>query len=605
MKFDKKKLIRILVVVLVVVIILLLVWFLYLYPNKVFKDNEKTLEEAGIRYYEVNRRSLPSDEGRVITIPLSTLVNQNYIDDLYGAYNKLCDVKNSNVKVVNKDGDINYYTYLKCGNYESLVDHTGPVITLNGDKNISIALGSEFTDPGIKSVIDDTDGNMDVKDVSVKSNVDTNTIGTYSITYTVDDSLNNSTTVTREVEVYRSLASIVDTDTSDGYYVGMADNNYITFNNILFRIVRLNDDNTITIVSDSALSNVNFGSNKRFNDSELSEYLNDYFYNLLEDENKKLLVKTNWCDDVLTSSDVATKTSCDRTTKKYNVGILSMQDYNKTLVNGVSYLDMSNLLWYSNFGEDGNPWVMSTNFAYPDRVITTDSRNLLNVRPVVTLKADTKVYGGDGTVNNPYQVINKKSARKQTPVNEREVGEYINYSGYLWRVAGVEDDKAVVIMDGILTNNGEEVSYRYDNGDKAKIYNPTEKGNLGYQVVNDAIKYVDTSLFANIEIEVPIYNKRITYLGKKSTEKYKVRFSLPSTFDIFSAKGKESSSLGSWCIDSSKADNTKAVINPIGTMSYDYADDYSRSGIKGKAYLKSDVLITDGDGSKDNPYSIK
>ena len=112
MKFDKKKLIRILVVVLVVVIILLLVWFLYLYPNKVFKDNEKTLEEAGIRYYEVNRRSLPSDEGRVITIPLSTLVNQNYIDDLYGAYNKLCDVKNSNVKVVNKDGDINYYTYL-------------------------------------------------------------------------------------------------------------------------------------------------------------------------------------------------------------------------------------------------------------------------------------------------------------------------------------------------------------------------------------------------------------------------------------------------------------------------------------------------------------
>ena len=605
MKIDKKKLIRILIVVLVVIIILLLVWFLYLYPNKVFKDNEKTLEEAGIRYYEVNRKSLPSDEGRVITIPLSTLVNQNYLDDLYGAYNTLCDVKNSNVKVINKDGDINYYTYLKCGNYESHVDHTGPVITLNGDKKLSIALGSEFTDPGVKSVVDDTDGNMDVKDVYVKSNVDPNTIGTYEITYTIDDSLNNSTTVTREVEVYRGLESIISADTNDGYYVGMAENNYITFNNMLFRIVRLNDDGTITIVSDDALSNVNFGSDKRFNDSELSSWLNDYFYNLLEDENKKLLVKTSWCDDVLTSGDVATKTTCDRTSKKYYVGILAMQDYNKSLVNGVSYLDMSNLLWYSNFGEDGNPWVMSTTFAYPDRVSTSNSKNLLNVRPAVTLKANTKVYGGDGTKSNPYQVINKKSGRKQSPVSEREVGEYINYSGYLWRIAGVKDDMAIIIMDGVLTNNGDEVSYRYENGDNAKIYNPTEKGNLGYQVVNDAIKYVDTDLFANLEIEVPIYNKRITYLGKNSTKKYKVRFGIPSTFDIFSAKGKDSSSVGSWCIDSSKADNTKAVINPIGTMSYDYADDYSRSGIKGKAYLKSDVVVTDGDGTKDNPYSIK
>ena len=534
------------------------------------------------------------------------MVKQEYLGGLYEAYgNKLCDLNNSNVKAVNKNGDLEYYTYLKCGSFESDVDHDGPVITLKGSKNMTVSRGSEFTDPGIKSVVDNVDGTIDIKDVRVKGDVDTSKVGSYKITYEISDSLDNTTTLIRKVNVEESLANTVKENTTDGYYVGDASNNYIYFNNMLFRIVRVNDDNSITIVSDDALANVNFGSDKRYNDSELSKWLNDYFYNLLENENKKLLVKTNWCDDVLTADNVATKTTCDRTSDKYYVGILSMQDYNKTLVDGISYLDMSNLLWYSNFGEDGNPWAMSTLFAYPDRVITSNSKNLLNVRPAVTLSSNTKVYSGDGTNTNPYQIINKESARKQSPVNKAEIGEYVSYSGYLWRIAGIKDDMAEIIMEGVITSNGEEISYRYNNGNKAKVYNPNQNGNLGYQVVNEAIRYIDTDLLANVEIEVPIYNKRITYLGKKSIKKYKSRLSIPSTFEIFSAKAKDSSTIGSWCIDSSKADNTKAVINPIGTMSYDFADDYSRSGIKGRAYLNSDVLITEGDGTKYSPYIIK
>ena len=604
--FDKKKIIRIAVIVVVVVIIALLVWFLYFYPRNVFRNNERLLQEAGERYYEINRTLLPKEEGRVISVSLDTLVKQEYLEGLYEAYgNKLCDLNNSNVKAVNKNGDLEYYTYLKCGSFESDVDHDGPVITLKGSKNMTVNRGSEFTDPGIKSVVDNVDGTIDIKDVRVKGDVDTSKVGSYKITYEISDSLDNTTTVTRTVKVEESLASTVKENTTDGYYVGDASNNYIYFNNMLFRIVRVNDDNSITIVSDDALANVNFGSDKRYNDSELSKWLNDYFYNLLENENKKLLVKTNWCDDVLTADNVATKTTCDRTSDKYYVGILSMQDYNKTLVDGISYLDMSNLLWYSNFGEDGNPWAMSTLFAYPDRVITSNSKNLLNVRPAVTLSSDTKVYNGDGTNTNPYQIINKESARKQSPVNKAEIGEYISYSGYLWRIAGFKDDMAEIIMEGVITSNGEEISYRYNNGNKAKVYNPNQNGNLGYQIVNETIRYVDTDLLANVEIEVPIYNKRITYLGEKSIKKYKSRLSIPSTFEIFSAKAKDSSTIGSWCIDSSKADNTKAVINPIGTMSYDFADDYSRSGIKGRAYLNSDVLITEGDGTKYRPYIIK
>ena len=47
---DKKKILKIVIVVLVIVVLALLLWFLYFYPNKMFKENEKLLEEAGIRY---------------------------------------------------------------------------------------------------------------------------------------------------------------------------------------------------------------------------------------------------------------------------------------------------------------------------------------------------------------------------------------------------------------------------------------------------------------------------------------------------------------------------------------------------------------------------
>ena len=55
-----------------------------------------------------------------------------------------------------------YYTYLKCGIISSNVDHKGPEITLNGDDEVNINLGSKYDEEGVKSVVDNTDGKIDV-----------------------------------------------------------------------------------------------------------------------------------------------------------------------------------------------------------------------------------------------------------------------------------------------------------------------------------------------------------------------------------------------------------------------------------------------------------
>ena len=602
---NKKKIIRIVVVVLVVLLVLAILYFAFYYPNKVFKDNEKKFIAAGERYYQINKNYLPNQEGRVLTVNLGTLIKEDYLDDIYIPYSKkVCDLNESTVKAIKKDGEFQYYTYLKCGNYESSTDHEGPVITLNGDSTINLNKGDGYKEPGVKSVVDDTDGNLNVDDVTIKGEVDTNTVGTYEITYSASDSLNNKSEVTRKVVVEESFSNVVKNATSstNGYYKGDASNNYVMFNNMTFRIVKINSNDTVTIASDEVLANVDYTNDGRFADSSLDSWLNDYFYNLLESKYKKLITSSKWCDDVL-NADNYVATECSRSSAKRNVGILSIQDYNNTLADDISFLDFGGIVWYANLDSNNNPWTMTDLYDYPLKSEPMNQEYLFNVRPAVTLKKNTKVLSGDGSEADPYILVENDSARRNTLINERQIGEYINYSGYTWRIAGINDDTTEIIMTGVVTNDDVELQIGYNNSG-AKVYNPNKKGNIGYQVINEMTKYVSTDLFTKTKVEVPIYNNKVTYKGKKGTKTYNNIVTIPSVFDIFTAKGDNSSDGGYWYIDSSKEDGVKTVMYPAGTVTYTTVTDDRTEGVKIKAYLKSDVFITDGDGSLEHPYTI-
>ena len=74
-----------------------------------------------------------------------------------------------------------------------------PTIVLSGQTNMTISLGSVYVEPGYTAT-DDTDG--DITDmVTITGTVDTNTLGTYTISYTVSDSSGNTATQTRTVTV--------------------------------------------------------------------------------------------------------------------------------------------------------------------------------------------------------------------------------------------------------------------------------------------------------------------------------------------------------------------------------------------------------------------
>ena len=85
-----------------------------------------------------------------------------------------------------------------------IADLTAPIITLRGEKNTYIKIGTAYTDPGF-SASDNMDGDLTAK-VTVTGSVDTSKMGTNTITYAVTDSFGNTTTVTRSIYVYQKQA---------------------------------------------------------------------------------------------------------------------------------------------------------------------------------------------------------------------------------------------------------------------------------------------------------------------------------------------------------------------------------------------------------------
>lgn len=83
-------------------------------------------------------------------------------------------------------------------------DKKAPEIALNGDAEMTVEAGSEFSDPGYTAT-DNYDGDLTDK-VSVTGDVDTSKPGDYEIKYSVADSSKNEIEVKRTVHVTDTTA---------------------------------------------------------------------------------------------------------------------------------------------------------------------------------------------------------------------------------------------------------------------------------------------------------------------------------------------------------------------------------------------------------------
>ena len=595
---EKKTLKKIKLLV-AIVVILFIIWFVIVSPMITFHNNEKVLQEAAERYFDLNPNQLPTGE-RIKTVTLNTLYHKAFLEkDIFIPYTKkTCSVDNSWVKVRRENGEYKYYVYLECGVLSSNIDHKGPEIKLNGEEVMKVSKYGEYKEPGVKSVIDDHDGNLKVSDVTIKGSVDTSKIGTYEIKYIAFDSMKNKTEVVRKVEVVQKLYETIKKDLKDqNNYMGDPTNNYLRLSNMVFRIYGVDDNKNVIIVSEEDLANVNY--------SKLDKWL-DYYYEQLNSKTKKMIVDSKFCNMRLSDTTLDT-TKCDSYTEKRKVYVPSIIDINKA--NGeFNFMKTRTISWTANTKSDKEAYVTKKMFVGTDSpYLPYDISTNYGVRPMMVIDGKSLIVSGIGTADDPYTFGDVKKAKGGSKLNERFTGEYVYDGGSLWRIIKVEKDGTtkVVAAETIVYEEG-NLTFGYTMGDKI-IYNPKNKGSVGYFINNRALEYVDTENLTLHEIEVPIYDDKFIYGEEKEKKKYKVLLSAPNMYEIFSASTTNSFNeltRSYWFNNTSKKDKVAAVYD-LGAPVSEAASKYSSYGIRLVGYFKEDLVIASGNGTRRDPYLIK
>lgn len=601
-KKKKNKMINRIKFLVVVAIIAAFVWFLIVSPMITFRSNEQKLETAAKRYFELNQEKLPTGE-RIKTLSLQDLYHDAYLDkDITAPYtNKVCSITDSWVKVRRENSEYKYYVYLDCGVLKSNIDHDGPEIKLNGGKEVTVGVGDKYEELGVKSVIDAADGKLKTKDVTIKGSVDTSEIGTYDLQYIAFDKLGNRTSVTRTVNVVKMLKNVVKKDLNGtSNYTGEPDNNFLRLSNMNFRIVGLDDKDNVVIVADEDIANVNY--------TKLDEWLK-YYYKNLNKTTKKMIVKNKYCNMSVDES-VLDSTQCNSYTKERNVYIPSIVDVNKAQALDSNFMKPYTMSWVANSKNNKEAYITRNIFygdEYGKSFLAYDNTFNYGVRPMMTIKGDSLIIAGDGSLLYPYFFDDFESGVGGSLLNEREMGEYVEYGGIVWRVVEAMEDGTTKVISEVSLGNSFDGPNFYSESNKI-TYNPKERSSVAYHINNGVNEYIDTSKFVAHEIEVPIYKNKIIYGEEVDIKKYKVKLSAPNMYEMFSAQSRASSNYEKthsyWLSNTSKTDRIGSAITDIGVPVNEEFGDYDAYGVRLVAYFKKGTVITKGYGTRSDPYTV-
>ncbi len=583
-------------VILTLVILGCMVWFLIVSPLIQFHRNEKSVEKAGKRYFDLNQNELPTGE-RVKTLSLKKLYFEKLLEnDIFAPYTrKTCSLEKSWVKVKREENDYQYYVYLDCGILKSSVDAKGPVIRLKGKEKITLGVGDQYEDPGISSVVDDVDGKLNTSDVNIKGKVDTSKVGVYEITYSAYDKLSNAGVATRTVSVVKKAYNTFKKDLGkETNYKGMPTNNYVRLSNMVFAVYGIDENKNIVLVADKDVANVSY--------NKINDWLK-YYYQHFTKKSKSMIVPSKYCNMKVDESNLNT-TECTSYTKERNVYIPSIVEVNKAAGDYDSFMKPVTMSWLSTSQDSKKAYLTRNVFYgsdYEKSFVAYDITENYGVRPMLTIKGSTLITGGDGSYANPYTFGDSEPAKGSSLLNTRDTGEYISDGSFLWRIVDVmKDGTTKAISEEVITL----AEAKQDSLSERITYNPKDKTSVGYYINNKVSEFVDTSKLVNHQIEVPIYQNKIIYGEESTTKKYNVVLSAPNMFEMFSAAPSSTSS-SYWFLNTSLENGVGAALTEIGVPYNDKIGPYTTLSVRVVGYFKDSTIISTGKGTENSPYVVK
>ena len=283
------------------------------------------------------------------------------------------------------------------------------------------------------------------------------------------------------------------------YYKGMNVNNYVYYSGRLFRIIDIDTD--IRMIEDDTTTNIVWGVNANYSDSNIKKWLENYV-NSLKDYDL-FLVKNKWCNEKIEIEEY----DCKETIEDY-VGLLSVSDYLQAGAKN-SYLNNETYFWTINQDLDGHSLYINSEGNINNLYKKEDNYYSYGVRPVITLSGDISIVSGDGSKNSPFIIEELGYAL----LRDNSVGSYVNYNELDYRILSIDDKGVSLIYDGVLDVNKKYSDvYKYLNNEFIKKVNK-----------NDLVKN-------NYESNEYSYNNKYNLSDKKSQSNYVI---MPSVGDLF------------------------------------------------------------------------
>lgn len=371
------------------------------------------------------------------------------------------------------------------------------------------------------------------------------------------------------------------------YFTGETENNYIKYSNLLWRIIKVNTDKTVTIISDNSLTALNPGTSKEYEKTYINKWLNktdEKNTGILEtnlNNVEKYLTYTRTCKDIVT--DTKNITCKDKVEDTY-ITLPSIYDYintsgNKGFINNNEYFYLSNMN-----KENKLMYIDSTG-----KTNTSEETDILGIKAVITIKNTTVLKEGKGTKDNPYTFEEEQGL----------LGGYVKIDNDLWRIYSVEDNIVKLSLNNYLTTNGSEVKYKYSTN--GYYHNDTKQGSLAYYLNNtylNTLSYKDKikeNKFAN-----GIYNSNTDYNYTKVLETtVDTKVSVLSIGNIFLNNTNTNYFLSTGVTK----DNNQVYVMQDDYKVYNKA---STTNLRIIPVISLDkALLTKGNGLIDSPYEVE
>ncbi len=384
---------------------------------------------------------------------------------------------------------------------------------------------------------------------------------------------------------------IFDEEKNEYRYLGEVDDNYLEYSGILYRIIGVDKDKNIKVISDKSVTMMYSGLEKGYDKSYVNKWLNYdkdvpgsgvYENNIKESVN--YLSSTYYCEDII---DDIKNITCDKNSTNYKISLLSLYDYYKAGGKS-SFLNNGETFYLGTLNKDNHNYYITSDGEVSINEISTRT---YAVRPVITIISSSVLLSGKGTKDDPYRILEiKPSTLEDTTINT-----YVSFSNQVFKVIDNSTDATKVALNGVIKENDIDVVKSF--GEKNNKYS-NSKNTVGYYLNNTYIKTLDSKNIIKSNWYIGALSlDNLDYSNEKNT-KVNLGVGMLSLGDMFVGDINNVLTL-SRGIESDQIIN---VINKEGNFYGDFIT--SKYNVRPALYLNNELKITGGNGTFDAPYEL-